>query len=770
MSFSSSQKGIHQILASDVRFTNPSVTDDQVWSLAVDPGKPLSISTTFGLRARRMLVFPEFTSDDLSISNPAQFVKFPQVIFQSTNFTEISFSPFLSLDAQLKIWVPSSQIITGQLTFLNTAEITRLLCVDWLVQLHPLPGGQAMTSTRMGMNTILQGKAGDLYPVFYLTGGPEESTSIYPGLSIKMLLVPGATRQVTWVLASQVSVDASFHQARYYSSRQLDVEQLKIEMADRHQKCVIEGPQHNLADSLNQSQNRAFQLLMPAVQQFKKSTFIQRRDPDRGLYSNMEMLEIHPEWSGQTLPDTWLLAQNLLPGRLETVKGLIQNILDAQADNGWIDYRVSANHKISGHLALPILAALVCEVFTLNEDLHWLADIYPKLVQFYRCWFSKVTNKHQDLTHPVQVGFLNADCLELDQTIHLWIKLKISENPLLLSLLYRECKSLIQIEKWLKSNQHLVWLENTQEQLANKAEELWNEDTGSYQYQDFVSGLNPGEKILCKFRQEGKHKPTRKITTPGRLFIQLQPGSRISPEFCCKLTGTDSKGRIETTLSHRAFEWIDATGIGVTTQSFSTLDSIEIVNWKKGDIGYIGQVDLSQRDITSLLPLWAGIPSSHQAEKMLTSDSVDSFLGKNGISFFPSGKNASDERIPNFLAAMIIEGLLLYHRTDMAYRFFYHHFDPTLRENQTKAKSADSLIDAKLEDLIPVKLFLAVSGLKRISPREVIVTHFNRNPNPVTVQYNQTKITLKPDQTEIVPHSGETVIIDQPEPHRVVFE
>jgi len=764
------QQGFRQILTSDVRFARPTVTDDQVWSLVVDPDRPLSISTTYGLRAKRMLVFPEFTSGNLSISNPLQFEKFPQVTFHSTNFSEIEFSPFLSLDAQLKIWVPSSQMITGQITVSNTSDISHLLHVDWLVQLDPLPGGQAMTSARMGSNTILQGKTGDLFPVFYLTGGPEESSSVYPGLSIKLLLVPGATRQVTWVLATQSSTDASFHQARYYASRQMEVEKFKIEMADKHQKCFFESSQQNLADSLNQSQNRAYQLLMPVVRQFKNSTFIQSRDPDRGIYPKEEMLEIAPEWSGQTLPDTWLMAQNLLPGRPETVKGLIQNTIDAQETNGWIDYRVSANHKSSGHLALPMLAALACEVHRCSDDLGWLENIYPRLVQFFKCWFSPETNTHQQLTHPVQVEFLNPPLFEQDQISQVWAKLKTSENPLLLSLLYRECKSLIQIASWLKSSQDMGWLDDIQNQLASQAERLWNEGLGIYQYRDVSSGLTSNGKVLCEFKQDGKHKPERKITAPGRLLIRLNPGTRISPDFCCILSGTGSENKIETTLFHQSFEWIDTIGISVPAQSFLSLDSIEIRNWKKGDIGQVVQADLTQRDITSLLPLWAGIPSPEQAEKMLAPDNIEPFLGANGISFYPSGKEVRAERITNTLAAMIIEGLLLYHRPDLADRFFRHHFDPDSRAKQKDAGLESSLVGANLFSLLPVKCFLAVLGVKKFTPHEVIVTHFNRNPHPVTVQYNQTKLTLKSDQTKIIARSGETIILDQPQPHRVVFE
>ena len=48
------------ILSADARFTPPNYIDDQIWELNLSTGEPaaLSLRTTYGLRVRRMRMFP----------------------------------------------------------------------------------------------------------------------------------------------------------------------------------------------------------------------------------------------------------------------------------------------------------------------------------------------------------------------------------------------------------------------------------------------------------------------------------------------------------------------------------------------------------------------------------------------------------------------------------------------------------------------------------------------------------------------------------------
>ncbi len=422
----------------------------------------LSLVTTYGLRASRMHIFPEFSFEDLVIRDPARFHSRPTVNFASACFLTVCFSPFPLLDVEFRAWVPDSQVLVGQITAINTSDLTRTFGVDWRIHLQPLKGGSPMKQSQNGMNTTLQGECAGLFPDFYLTGGAYPSITDLPGLGNKILLLPGASRQVTWALASLSSIEASTQLARQYSSSSLDVEQIKIEMADNRSKVHCETSSAGVSDVLERSQDRAFQLIMSPARKHTYPTYISERSPDTGNYHSEEILEIHPEWTGQTLPEVYLLAQTLLPGRPEIVKGLLQNFINIQQPDGRIDLRASVNHNFTGHSSLPMLATLVSELHQYLDDQGWLANIYPKLIAFLKTWLKSSDTgdiKISELTHPLQLGFsikdLNANVILADN----WVRLTSSRNPFLLSLLCRETSELLQISRWIKREEDRDWLE-----------------------------------------------------------------------------------------------------------------------------------------------------------------------------------------------------------------------------------------------------------------------------------------------------------------------
>jgi hypothetical protein len=248
----------------------------------------------------------------------------------------------------------------------------------------------------------------------------------------------------------------------------------------------------------------------------------------------------------------------------------------------------------------------------------------------------------------------------------------------------------------------------------------------------------------------------------------LNVSARLSPDFNCILHGTIDSGEAELRLTPQSFQWIGSAGFCVTEEAFSSLESVEIQGWKKGDNGVIRQADLKQADVFSLLPLWAGLPSLRQSEKMLTSENLGDYLRADGICLKNAiGSEHAAIRIPNYLAAMIIEGFIQYHRLDLADQFFRCQFSPA---NNSNDFTRNLVFNGSLEELIPVKLFIEISGIRKFTSNEVIITHFNAHPIPVTVQYNQTKLILNSNKTEIITGSGESIILDKPGPHRIIFE
>ena len=771
MSFAPSHPGFRQILAADQRFTQIDVLNDQVWELCTGSCEPkaLSLSTTYGLRARRLHLFPEFSSENFTASDPEEYHVFPKVEFSSSNFICLTFSPIQYIDAQMRVWVPDSHSILGQMTLTNSGNKTRTVEVDWICQLSPLPGGKPMLPKQMGINKILQGETAGIFPVFYLTGGPEESNSVYPGLGIKLVLMPGQSRQVTWVLASLESTEASFLQARHYSSKKLEIEQLKIMMADKKDRVKIESPENQVGDRVNLSLNQAYQLIMPAVNNFNHPTFSIERSPDTGFNAREDMLVIKPEWSGQTLMDAWAMMHNLLPGRPEVLKGILENFLDTQDESGRIDFRVNGNNKPTGLLAPPLISTLVCELHPYLDNLEWLKQIYPSLVRFLRTWVSidDVTGiiRLNTWSHPSQAGLPGPSHLSEKQIVNYWIRSKTFGDIFLISLLYREIKSLLQIEKWLKTDQNTVWLEQTLMHLKEVANSFSNPQEPARKSSTSLFD----EKTLFSIKKDGEFPPARKIKNPGKIYLQLQLNERISPGFQCVLSGTGEQGDRSISITPQSVLWLGNTGICIPEQVFTSLTSIEIKGWHKGDTGTIGQVLYPKNDIMQFMPLWAGIPTQDEVEKMLEPGKIEPFLKSDGISLASDSEADSSQRIPGELAAMIIEGLLQYGKYELAERTFSSHFlNDQAIEYSTPAISRRVNLGS-IENLVPVKLYLMCQGIKKLTSKEAIVTHFSNNPGTVTVQYDKVTLVLKQGQTEIITGFSEHVLLDKPGPHRILL-
>jgi hypothetical protein len=68
-------------LAADPRLGPTDYCDDQIWELQLGGGDPPAVAlyTTFGLRARSLRIFPLFTEDDRTISDPSSFDKGPVI-------------------------------------------------------------------------------------------------------------------------------------------------------------------------------------------------------------------------------------------------------------------------------------------------------------------------------------------------------------------------------------------------------------------------------------------------------------------------------------------------------------------------------------------------------------------------------------------------------------------------------------------------------------------------------------------------------------------
>jgi hypothetical protein len=126
-------------LAADARLSPTDYCDDQIWELQLGGGDPPAVAlyTTFGLRARSLRIFPLFTEDDITLSDPTSFAVIPSIKQFFPNYLNLDFSPFQGIDVKIEYWVPLSKAFAGRISITNNGRFPRNIQLDLVAQLTP---------------------------------------------------------------------------------------------------------------------------------------------------------------------------------------------------------------------------------------------------------------------------------------------------------------------------------------------------------------------------------------------------------------------------------------------------------------------------------------------------------------------------------------------------------------------------------------------------------------------------------------------------------
>ena len=153
---------------------------------------------------------------------------------------------------------------------------------------------------------------------------------------------------------------------------------------------------------------------------------------------------------------------------------------------------------------------------------------------------------------------------------------------------------------------------------------------------------------------------------PGKLFIRLDHQGMLPANFCCRMSGFSSGNYHELVIKAQDFKQVEACHVFVTQEAFSFIESIQIQNMPTDAAGEIGMADLARKDILNLLPLFAGVPSTAQVNKLLSNIKIKDFLGLDGLTLFTAGGEAPSLTVPSFITVMLIEGLVRYGKYNQA--------------------------------------------------------------------------------------------------------
>lgn len=767
-------------LAADARLAAADYANDHIWELALGSGEPpaLALHTTYGLRARSMRIFPRFNEAGRAVSNPAEFAAAPRIRCIYPNFLELAFSPFAGLEVTYELRAPQSDAIAGRVSVTNRTSAARVLQLEMCGALIPLDG-HAFSHTQMQMVNVLVGQTGGLVPLLFLTGGPLPGPGPQPSLTVDLDLGPGASRQLTWVLASTDSHQASFDSARLLAARPWDAERARIELVNAAGTLDIHTSDPDWDAALAFSQVAAYGLFFPPNDNLPFPSFVRLRGPDQG-YSRKGDGSDHPvSWAGQSPLEAYYLT-SLLPAAPALAQGLLRNFLSTQAGDGVVDGRPGLGGQRAHTHAMPLLASMTWKLFRATGDEPFLAEVFPKLTNYFWAWFSPRNDRDRDglpeWSDPFQTGYEDNPLFSL---WHPWAQgadVASMRNPALLSMLYREAQVLMQMAAQLERQEETRLVQEQAETLKSALQAAWDARAALYRYSDRQTGVSAPGKVLARQRGPGTIKLKQTFEPPVRLLVEVQTKSLAAKRPQVTIGEYVTKGESEV-ISGAQFQWKAGGMVATSQQVHGRIGRIQVRGVGAADKVIVRTLDYSGEDHTLLLPLWAGLPDLQQAQAMigravLDAGRFDRPFGLPATPLLPTPEAASVNLAVSLpWNQLVCEGLLTYGFRAEAARLVARLMNGVIQNLKQKrafyqyyhAETGNGLGERNaLDGLAPVGLFLQVLGVQVLSPTRVRLEGKNPFPWPVTIQYRGLKIVRGLEKTEITFPTGKTVIVTDP--------
>ena len=768
-------------IAADARLIAPNYVNDHIWELDLSGGDPSAIGlrTTYGLRARLMRVFPRFIENGKAISDPAEFAAPPRIRAIFPNFIEVTFSPVVGVDVTAEYWIPASNVVVGRFSIANHAVIPRPIYLDLVAQLIPLEG-QSMGALQRQSVTVLQGQVEDLIPVLFITGGPQAGPGPYPSLALPLELLPGSRRQLGWALATTKDEQESFDLARRSVARPLDAERARIELLSASQTVEISTGDADWNAALTLSQKTAFGLFTGPTEHLPNPSFVLSRQPDQGFSRTNDGSDYQYFWDGQSSLDAYYLA-SVLPGAPQLARGILQNFLSVQEQDGFIDCKPGLSGQRGRFQAAPYLASLGWKVCESGRDMETLTQIYPKLAAFFWAWFAPVRDQDRnglpEWQHPLQTGFEENPLFDGWHPWAIGVNVKTVQSPALSAALYREAKVLIQMAEVLGRQSEIVLLKAQAEVLRDGIEACWDADRAFYHYADRDTHLSLPGKVLTERRAAATINLKKDFKEPVRLIIRIhgkeETLKRPQVTIFGQLAGEDQQEN----LSAQDFAFSANGAVATSRKVYHAVTRCEFDGLAKGDRIGIHTVDLTVADHTLLTPLWAGVPNDSEAQALIFRTILDAehFDHPYGIPALPRVLSRAAD--PVCLSVHLIwnqligEGMLRYGYRRETARLVAHLMSAivqNLKRSQAFYRNYHAETGAgmgernALHGLAPVGLFLQTLGVEILSPMRVHLRGENPFPWSVTVKYKGLTVIRQIGQTEIIFPNGQSVTRDDP--------
>ncbi len=781
---------LNLIIAADASLTSTCYVDDQIWELFLEGGEPsaLALHTTYGLRANSLRLFPQFSDDNISVSDSNRYVRFPIVTKILPNYLQVDMTPLPNVDVLMEYLVPHSQGCCGRITFTNTSDQEKTIRFEWIGILSPRNGKRLAHQEIDDVHT-LTGSTENIYPVIYLSKGAQPGQGPFPSLSLPVKLIPGEHCQIFWTQAALATIHDSFQLARSMMAFKWDAEIARVEI-NQSRKLDIRMDDNNWDATIMLSQKVAFGLIHSSTKHLPNCSFVSSRVPDQGFSLLEDGSDYNFLWNGQTALDALFLSGCLLPSDVAIVEGIFHNFLSIQAPNGFIDWKPGLAGQRSHLQVTPILASLARRVYEVTQDRNFIELAFEPLYKYYLYWMQGGQDFDQDgvpeWDHILQMAFDDHPKYAAWSNGSDGLDISTVETPGLVSILFKEGEILAEFAQILGKDHEKDVLLGITRKLKKDINKFFNQEKHTFSDRDRDTHLSLAGIEVLTDSGNGAYIIKQPLKPRARLVISISnDGSHISrPKI--KIFGKDKNRKtVILDLQSKDFRWYMSRGIHTTEQVFTFINKIIIDGLDPSDLVNIHTPDFGFTDITQYLPLWAGILDQATADQIINTclRTPEGILAEHGLKTYKednAGSVVNDgATIHPIWTIFFLEGLVNYgYRIEAAelMRRYIQLIIKQVRSEKAFRHSYHSVTGNGIGEknhvlgIVPIDCFLRILGVKFISGFQVQIEGHNPYPWPVKVNYQGITVVRQSQLTTIVFPDGQTTQIADPTPRIVSWE
>jgi hypothetical protein len=411
-------------------------------------------------------------------------------------------------------------------------------------------------------------------------------------------------------------------------------------------------------------------------------------------------------------------------------------------------------------------------------------------LNYLHAWFDAAHDRDGDgipeWDHALQAGFEDHPLFSRWNAWSQGIDIITAESPALCAFLFRECKALIQMADILGRKEALGALQALADNLRAAVEAGWSEILNGYTYWDRDTHTSTPAVLLGERLGSGTIQVHQDFQNPTRLIIWARSNEETTRRSQAFIHGKSSSGahRVERLTAER-FLWFPGWGTATSERTYNRIEYIEIQGMEKDDLVTAHSPGFTSQDISTLLPLWAHIPSQERAQQLVfkTITAPEKFWRSYGLAACPGAALQPGAEVCHAVHLMwchlIGQGLLEYGYQAEAAELITRlmaAITQNLRKGGTfhqsyQADTGEGLGEPDvLSGLAPLGLFLDTLGVRLVSSKRVDLQGQNPFPWPVTVKYLGLTVLRQTDKTIVTFPDGQSITVQDNAPTIVALE